>query len=99
MVQPLDHGPDHFFQLREIEKQTDIVQLRTFERYLNSVVVSVGILTLALVTSQRVPGRKRLFHTHLKHRWLSFLFFLGKIQAGSSFFRNRSTSPKSCVLR
>src|SRR6266852_4050344 len=87
--------------MREIDQQSDVIQLRPLQRDLHPVIMPVGILALALVAAQGVTRRKRIFNTYLKHSLLSLpLLPWGRcFQAGLAAERNRETSSRSLVLR
>src|SRR5580692_300884 len=68
MVESLDDATQHLLELSEVDQQADIVELRPFERDLNTVIVAVDVLALALVAAKGVPGGKCFFYADLKHR-------------------------------
>src|SRR5580704_17988328 len=49
MIQALDDFPDYLLEVRKIHQQADAVQLRTLQRDLHAVIVSVDVFTLSLI--------------------------------------------------
>src|SRR5882724_2112752 len=67
MIQPRDNSPQSMLHVRKVHQQPNPIQLRPFNRNLHAIVVPMHVLALSLVSAQRVPRRKRLFHTYSKH--------------------------------
>ena len=63
--------PQNPLEVREIKEQAYRIKLLAFKFNTHAIVMTVRILTLALVPAQGVSGGKRLFYADLKHnRWL-----------------------------
>src|SRR2546422_11024117 len=67
MIESADDLANRMFQVREVAKQADPIQLRPFHGDPHAIIVPMRILTLALVAPQGMPGGKRLFHADLEH--------------------------------
>src|ERR1700676_2747474 len=67
MIQSAHDLAHDALQFREIHQQTNVIQLRSFERDAHAVIMPVHVFTLAPVSAQRVTGGKCFFYADFKH--------------------------------
>jgi hypothetical protein len=67
VIETLNDVPHHFAQVFEIKKQARLIQFGSRQGHANLVVVTMRILALALVISQVVTCRERIFDRNFEH--------------------------------